>query len=63
MRKQKRALTYQERSDRNLAYFTALFALAVCVVILVIPSGLDGWNDDLLALHSQSLLQRMASYF
>lgn len=63
MRKNKRLLTYQERSDRNLMWFTAAVAFVVCIVIYVLPSGLEEWNGDPSGQHSQSLLQQMASYF
>lgn len=63
MRKNKRLLTYQERSDRSLAWFTLGAAVVICIVLVVIPSGIDEWNGDLSEQHSQSLLQRMASYF
>jgi hypothetical protein len=63
MRKNKRLLTYGERSDRTLFWYSAVAAAFVFVALVVIPSGLDEWNYDHSETHSQSLLQRMASYF
>lgn len=63
MRKNKRLLTYQERSDRNLMWFTIGVAIVVCLVIYVIPSGTDEAWIGHFEQHSSSQYSQTAAHF
>lgn len=63
MTKKNSLLSYQDRFDRHLLWFTIAVAIVTWLILFNIPSGLDDEWIDHSQLHSSSLLQRMASYF